>query len=382
MATSSRPYTFDRVVRILAGVALLAGAIWLVNSLRNVLLPFCVACLIAYLLEPVVELIQRVLHLKGRVIATLLTLIGVTAIVVLLGHIFVPSVVKEIHQLEEILRNTSDSNVPVPFVPDNIIEPVRKWASSIDLSDLLENSHFQSLLNQGTSFVAATVEFLLHTLEWLLTFVYVVFILIDYPSLMTNFRMLVPKKYRRVVYRVEDDMKNSMNLYFRGQILIAACAAVFYCIGFSIVGIPLAIVLGLLVGTLYIIPYFQYVTLIPVALVCLIDSMSGSVHFWSELGQCLLVYVVSQCICDYILTPKIMGKTMGLNPAIILLALSVWGSLLGLIGMIIALPMTTILLAYYKEYIIDGDDSSPIDKRQAQDAFREVTEAPKPPLKP
>lgn len=381
MPSTSRPYTFDRVVRILAGALLLAGAIWLVNSLRNVLLPFCVACLIAYLLEPIVEFLQRILHLKGRIIATLLTLVAITTVVVLLGHIFVPSIIKEIHQIEDILRSTSSSNVAVPFVPDNIIEPVKKWAASIDISDLLGNSRFQSLLNQGTTFVAATVEFLLHTLEWLLTFVYIIFILIDYPSLMTNFRLLVPKKYRTVVYRVEDDMKNSMNRYFRGQIVIAACAAVFYCIGFSIVGIPLAIVLGCTVGILYIIPYFQYVTLIPVALVCLIDSMTGSVHFWPELGQCLLVYVVSQCICDYILTPKIMGKTMGLNPAIILLALSVWGSLLGLIGMIIALPMTTILLAYYKEYIIDSGTSTPADKQQAQDAFRQVTEAPKPPLK-
>ncbi len=380
MPSTSRPYTFDRVVRILAGALLLAGAIWLVNSLRNVLLPFCVACLIAYLLEPIVEFLQRILHLKGRIIATLLTLVAITTVVVLLGHIFVPSIIKEIHQIEDILRSTSSSNVAVPFVPDNIIEPVKKWAASIDISDLLGNSRFQSLLNQGTTFVAATVEFLLHTLEWLLTFVYIIFILIDYPSLMTNFRLLVPKKYRTVVYRVEDDMKNSMNRYFRGQIVIAACAAVFYCIGFSIVGIPLAIVLGCTVGILYIIPYFQYVTLIPVALVCLIDSMTGSVHFWPELGQCLLVYVVSQCICDYILTPKIMGKTMGLNPAIILLALSVWDSLLGLIGMIIALPMTTILLAYYKEYIIDSGTSTPADKQQAQDAFRQVTEAPKPPL--
>lgn len=163
---------------------------------------------------------------------------------------------------------------------------------------------------------------------------------------------MVPMKYRPTVYRIEDDLKDNMNRYFRGQILIAGCAAVFYCIGFSIVGIPLAIVLGITVGILYIIPYFQYVTLIPVTLVCLIDSMSGNVRFWPELGQCLIVYAVSQCICDYILTPKIMGKTMGLNPAIILLALSVWGSLLGLIGMIIALPMTTLLLAYYKEYVI------------------------------
>ena len=350
--SSSRPYTFDRVVRILASVLLLAGGIWFVNSLRNVLLPFCVACLIAYLLEPAVEFLQRILHLKGRVIPTLLTLAGVSALIILAGHIFVPSIIKEMHQLEHILRASSGSDVPVPFVPDNIIEPIRRWAASLDLSDLLGNARIQSLLNKGTSFVAATVEFRLHTLEWLLTFVYVIFILIDYPSLMAGFRRMVPMKYRPTVYRIEDDLKDNMNRYFRGQILIAGCAAVFYCIGFSIVGIPLAIVLGITVGILYIIPYFQYVTLIPVTLVCLIDSMSGNVRFWPELGQCLIVYAVSQCICDYILTPKIMGKTMGLNPAIILLALSVWGSLLGLIGMIIALPMTTLLLAYYKEYVI------------------------------
>ena len=98
MPSTSRPYTFDRVVRILAGALLLAGAIWLVNSLRNVLLPFCVACLIAYLLEPIVEFLQRILHLKGRIIATLLTLVAITTVVVLLGHIFVPSIIKEIHQ--------------------------------------------------------------------------------------------------------------------------------------------------------------------------------------------------------------------------------------------------------------------------------------------
>ena len=159
--------------------------------------------------------------------------------------------------------------------------------------------------------MAATVEFLLHTLEWLLTFVYVIFILIDYPSLMAGFRRMVPMKYRPTVYRIEDDLKDNMNRYFRGQILIAGCAAVFYCIGFSIVGIPLAIVLGITVGILYIIPYFQYVTLIPVTLVCLIDSMSGNVRFWPELGQCLIVYAVSQCICDYILTPENNGQDHG-----------------------------------------------------------------------
>ncbi|MDE5976839.1 MAG: AI-2E family transporter, partial [Muribaculaceae bacterium] len=201
--------------------------------------------------------------------------------------------------------------------------------------------------------ITNTVDFLMHSLEWLLPFIYIIFILIDYEKLGEGFKLLVPEKYKGAVFQITDDVKDSMNKYFRSQMVIASCAAVFYCIGFSIVGLPMAIVMGILVGLLYMIPYFQYVTLIPVVIICFIYSLDGTVQFWPLLGQCLLVYVVSQCICDYILTPKIMGKSMGLNPAIILLSLSIWGTLLGIIGMIIALPMTTLLTAYYKKVVID-----------------------------
>ncbi|MDE7408357.1 MAG: AI-2E family transporter, partial [Muribaculaceae bacterium] len=74
------------------------------------------------------------------------------------------------------------------------------------------------------------------------------------------------------------------------------------------------------------------------------------------------VYIVVQAIQDLVLTPKIMGKAMGLNPAIILLSLSVWGSLLGLLGMILALPMTTLLLSYYERYVINGSDAETVEK--------------------
>ncbi|MDE7474381.1 MAG: AI-2E family transporter [Duncaniella sp.] len=221
------------------------------------------------------------------------------------------------------------------------------------MAKLLENQKFEALLSKGTSFISASISFLLHTLEWFLTFIYVIFILLDYKEIMRGFGMMIPPKYRKIAFKIGDDIKNSMNRYFRGQAVLALCAAVFYCIGFSIVGIPLSIVLGITVGVLYMIPYFQYITILPVAFVCLVSSMGGEFTFWTEFGKCLLVYAVSQTICDYILTPKIMGKAMGLNPAIILLSLSVWGTLLGLIGMIIALPLTTLLISYYQEYVID-----------------------------
>lgn len=359
MPSQSRPFTFDRVVRILAALLLAAAAVWLINTLRNVLLPFFLACLIAYLLEPLVGLNQRLLRLKGRVVASLLTIVEVTAVLVLLGYFFVPSVIREVAELEAMLSR-GDGAAP-SFIPPSIAGPLNQWVKDLNVGELMRSSHFMSLVNSGGSFIAAAVSWLLHTLEWLLTFIYVIFILIDYPTLTQGFKQLVPVRYRRTVFGIASDIAQSMNRYFRGQALLALCAAVLYCIGFSIVGIPMAIVLGILVGVLYMIPYFQYITLIPVAAVCLIDSMGGGAGFWTELGQCLLVYVVSQCVCDYILTPKIMGKAMGLNPAIILLSLSVWGTLMGIIGMIIALPLTTLLLSYYRRYFIDRNATPPED---------------------
>lgn len=370
--THSRPYTFDRVVRMIIGCLLVIGGVWLINTLKNVLLPFCLACLIAYILEPFVEYNRNLLRLKGRSIAIVVTLCEVTLLLSLLGYFFVPMVIDETNQLLEMLKYSAAQTIAVPYIPQSIHDFVMQHFNYESISQLLSEGHLQSLVAKGSSLIAQSLSFLLHTLEWLLTFIYVIFILLDYENLMKGFRMLVPPKYRKVAYKIGDDIKFSMNRYFRGQAFIALCAAVMYCIGFSIVGIPMAIILGVLVGVLFLIPYFQYVTLIPVAIVCYIASIGGGDPFWPELGRCLLVYVVTQSICDYVLTPKVMGKAMGLNPAIILLSLSVWGTLLGLIGMIIALPLTTLCLAYYQEYIINNRSESVAEKREEMSTLENI----------
>lgn len=355
MASDRREFTFDRVVRIIGAIILVAIGVWLINILKDVLLPFCVACLVAYLLDPIVEFTQRVLHLKGRVIATFVTLLGVGVVIGLLCYFFVPSAISEISALEKMVDEGSASiHTAASFLPAEVQEYLHRTISTENLSKLLSVSRLEAIVNGSSSVLSTVLDFLMHTLEWLMTFIYVIFILIDYNQLMRGFRYLVPPKMRPVAFRVADDIKTSMNRYFRSQALIAMCAAVFYCIGFSIVGLPLAILMGITVGILYMIPYFQYITLIPVVVLCYISSLAGVGSFWSMLGQCALVYVVSQSVCDYILTPKIMGKALGLNPAIILLSLSVWGTLMGILGMIIALPLTTLLIAYYEEYVIKG----------------------------
>ncbi|MBD5340078.1 MAG: AI-2E family transporter [Bacteroides sp.] len=353
-----KPITLDTVVRGIIALAIIGVCIWLIHILSGVLLPFCVACLIAYILDPVVDFQQRTLRLRHRVIPVFLTLIEAAVIFGGIAYFIVPSAIDEFSQLQLLVKNTSPEDLIPSFIPVSLREYLLNYLSVDNLLQSMNGTRLEAVLNKSTDVLTATVDFLLHTIEWLLTFIYVIFILIDYKRIMRGFRLAVPPKFRKRTYPILDNIKTNMDVYFRSQAVIAACAAVFYCIGFSIVGLPMAIVMGIIVGVLYMIPYFQYITLIPVAIICFVTSQTGSFEFWPEFGKCLAVYVVSQCICDYILTPKIMGKTLGMNPAIILLSLSVWGTLLGIIGMIIALPVTALLISYYKQYVLAPDTDS------------------------
>ena len=100
------------------------------------------------------------------------------------------------------------------------------------------------------------------------------------------------------------------------------------------------------------VPYLQLVGFIPTILLAVVKAADTGDSFWMIMLSALIVFAVVQTIQDTILTPKIMGHVTGLNPAIILLSLSIWGSLLGILGMVIALPMTTLLVTYYQRYVI------------------------------
>lgn len=351
LTANERYWTADRIMKLLIGVAIATALVLLIRYLSNVLLPFFAACFIAYLLQPVVDFNRRLVRIGGRTLPAVLTILDVTVVIALVIYLFLPSVVSELDMLSGIISEVTSGTRPVPKAYDNIIEFIDRYLQIDNIKSVLTGEHFETLLNKGSSLIEESLGLLMHILSWLLMLVYILFILIDYPRICNGFKMIIPHKFRRRGIAIVHDVETNMNRYFRGQGLVATFAVVFYCIGFSIVGLPLAIPMGLLVGILYMIPYFQYVTLIPVAIIVFIYSLGGHAEFFPLMGKCLLVYAVSQCICDYIITPHVMGREMGMNPAIILLSLSVWGSLLGIIGMIIALPVTSLLMSYYKRYI-------------------------------
>ena len=351
MSSTTIYWNADRIMKLIIALSLTVAIILLVNYLSDVLLPFFVACFIAYMLQPLVELNRRWTHEKGRVISSLLALIEVAIVIGGIVYLFMPHVMSEIDSLGKILHdlNTGKRQLPPEF--SGIVAYVQTHFNPEDIREMVSGLHLDTLINKGTSLLDESLGVILQALAWFMTIIYVLFILIDYPQISRGFKMIVPYKYREGAMSVVHDVQDSMNHYFRGQGFVALCAMILYCIGFSLVGLPLALPMGILVGVLYMIPYFQYVTVIPVAVICLIYSLGGAESFGSLFGKSLLVYLVSQSICDYIITPHVMGKEMGLNPAIILLSLSVWGSLLGIIGMIIALPVTSLMMSYYERYI-------------------------------
>jgi predicted PurR-regulated permease PerM len=145
-----------------------------------------------------------------------------------------------------------------------------------------------------------------------------------------------------------------MNKYFRGQALIAFFVGILFAIGFSIIKLPMGIIFGLLVGAMNMVPYLQTVGMIPGIMLAAIKAAEYDQNFLLVVISVLAVFAIVQVIEEVFLTPKIMGDATGLNPAIILLSLSIWGSLFGVVGMILALPMTTLIISYYKRFVIKG----------------------------
>ncbi len=372
-----RPYTFDRVIRIVFTIAILAGIVYLLNILKDVLLPFCVACLIAYIIEPFVQYNRNLLHLKGRIIPIFITLFETIVLFGILCYFCIPSIIDELHQTAAWIKEyASSSDLNIPFLPEPLHNLIRNNIDFHKIAASFTDQDIEHILDSILKFLNDGVNIILGILEWLIVFLYVIFILIDYDHLMKGFRLMVPPKYRPQACRIGNDIKRSMNHYFRGQALIALIVAILYATGFSIIGLPLSVVLGLMNGVLFMVPYLVYVSIIPVTILCIVYSMDQNIEFWSIWGECIIVYAVVQIIADIILTPKIMGKALGLNPAIILLSLSVWGSLLGILGMIIALPLTTLLLSYYEQYIINRTDESDREKRDDVETIDQISRFP------
>ena len=364
----NKPFTFDRVMRIVFGIALISGLVYLVTLLRDALLPFLIAWLLAYMMQPFVKFFQYKLRLRSRILSIMALFVSMVLIITLLVVMVVPSVTEEADKTIELLRTHDPGEGHIPFIPQAWLDYLE---ANVDFTQLMDYLNKENLLKatkqiapQVWSFLSNTFSVLLSVTMVFLIMLYFIFILLDYEKIANGWPQLIPGKYRPFVEGLVEDVECNMNRYFRGQALIALCVGVLLAIGFKIIDFPLAVTLGLFIGVLNLIPYMQTIGIIPMLILALLRSAETGENFWIIFGLALLVLGIVQMIQDLFLTPRIMGKAMGLNPAIILLALSIWGTLLGFIGLIIALPLTTLCLSYYKRFILQDDQGAGMADRE------------------
>lgn len=347
--------TFDSFIRGALTVAGIVAFFWLLNRLSGVLLPFFLAWLVAYFLYPLVKFYQYRLRMKNRVASIFAAMLTVIVALTLAGIFFVPSVVEEFMRLKDLVLQyftQGSHNATIPGTVENFIK------ENIDLYNLQQFFTEENLINTVRELMPKVWNLLHHSVSFVvgilasfIILLYIFFILLDYESIASGWIKLVPAKHRDFIQAVVNDVEVGMNRYFRGQSLVAFLVGVLFSIGFLLIDFPLAIGFGLFIGLLNMVPYLQLVALVPTVLLALLKAADTGQNFWVILALALAVFCVVQLIQDGIIVPKVMGKITELNPAIILLSLSVWGSLLGMLGMIIALPLTTLILAYYNQFL-------------------------------
>lgn len=359
----SKPFTFDRVVRLIIGIIVLLIIFFLVDYLSSVLLPFLLGWLLAYMMNPMVNFFQKTLRLRSRAFSIFLTFFTLIAILTGIVLLLINPVSEEVNKVSQLftqyLVNPRTHQLQLSFLPRPWQVYVNEHFSYREFQNLMNSSSFQEAMRRiqphFMSILSSTLQFVLGMFVIFVILLYDIFILLDYDRITNGWRKIIPRKYRSFAEGLVDDLMTGMNRYFRGQALVASIVAVMCIIGFSIIGLPLAIVMGLFIGLLNMVPYMQWFGYIPVTLLLWLRAMETGQNFPMLLLALLIVIVIVQIVQDLILIPKIMGKMTGLNPALILLSLSVWGSLLGIVGMIIALPMTTLILSYYKRFVLNDD---------------------------
>ena len=361
------------VVRGIITVLVLAALYLLIRRLSGVLLPFLVSFVVAYMLAPIVKFFQETCRLKNRLLSIIVTLLLISGIVTGIVAAVVPAISKQATSLSLSIKNYISQGDSIQYLSPELNTEIKELVQSLDIKALLQSDEVQEGIKKAIPVLSEWISNGISALGGLaVAFVcvlYIIFLLIDYEKITKNWLKYIPERFSGTIQMLVRDLDRNMNAYFRGQALVAGIVGILFAIGFQIIGLPMAIGMGLIIGVLNLVPYMQALGIPPCILLALIQASETGRPVWVTLVCLAAVFIVVQAIQDMVLVPKIMGDVTGMGPAWILLSLSIWGSLLGVVGMIIALPVTTLLISYYKRFVLKIEERPKRTKKNIKWTF-------------
>ncbi len=375
---SQRRYDLDRVVRILIGAGVVIGLLWLLRFLSDVLLPFAVAVLLAYLINPIVSVLER--KIRSRTAATLITVLGCLIVLAGLVILAVPLIGGELAEFGQMIDQLRVDTPPLPdaktlrtqfnaYVDAQENETVKRLL--LKLKEAIVSYDYEALALEAArriapglwSLVSGVLTFLLGLTGLIIVLLYLIFVSIDYAKLSGEWHGYLPPKYRDRIVGFVDEFSHAMSRYFRGQFIIAATVGVLFAAGFWLIDLRMGILLGLGIGVLNMVPYLQSVGLVPAVLLGVMRGIEHGTSVGWSIVLVLVVFAVVQTIQDGLLVPWIMGRQTGLRPVALLLSVFIWGKLLGFLGLLLAIPLTCLAFAWYRRFVLGQRDAEAIPTR-------------------
>lgn len=344
------------IIHSIITVIVLIALYLLIRRLSGVLLPFLISFVVAYMLAPIVNFFQHKCRLKNRVLSVVVTILLVAGLLTGAVAAVVPTISRQATALSQSVKTYVSQWDGNEYFSPRVNERIEQIIQSMDIKALLRSEEMQEGIKKVLpvlgDWISSGVNAVMSLAVVFVCLLYVIFLLIDYEKITTNWHKYIPNRFRDSIVMLMGDLDRNMNAYFRGQALVAGIVGILFAIGFQIIGLPMGIGIGLFIGVLNLVPYLQALGIPPCIILGLIQSAETGRPVWVVLLCVAAVFIVVQTIQDMVLVPKIMGDVTGMGPAWILLSLSVWGSLLGFVGMIIALPVTTLLVSYYKRFVL------------------------------
>jgi predicted PurR-regulated permease PerM len=327
--------------RSLIWFAAAAVSVLLLWLLGPVLTPFIVAAVLAYALHPAVEALaaRRVPRLLAVVLVEVVAIVALLALVLLI----IPVIAKELPLLKE----------QIPLLAERANKTLVPWLAQFGIHVSLDSASIKAFLLKT---IDANLE------EWMATVlssariggsmllalvgnaflmpVVLFYLLIDWPNLVERAQAMIPPRLRESALGFFDECDSVLGQYLRGQLLVMGVLAVYFSVALAIAGFDLALPVGVFTGLAFFIPYLGFGLGLALAL------LAGALQFggWYGVVSVLVIYGVGQVTESLVLTPRLVGERIGLNPLAVIFALLAFGHLFGFVGVLIALPVSAVLL--------------------------------------
>lgn len=329
------------------GLVALALFVWLLFLLSHLLVPFFIAAFLAYMGDPVVERLQRVGI--ARIVGVLIVFIIFIVIIVFLAFLVIPKIQEQLNMLIRVMPSFIDwgqkvmfqlvdgrANIKAFINPDHLKQAV---SSQLGHISTLMNWLLRTITHSGI----AVIDFLIRLL---LIPVVTFYLMRDWPKLKSSLCLLIPRSKEDTVVSLAREADTVLAAFLKGQLFVMIVLAIIYSIGLSLVGLNFALILGVIIGLISIVPYLG-------SIVGVILAVTIAVFQFNGLGPVvwvLIVFVIGHILEGMVLTPWLIGGRIGLHPVAVIFSVSAGGVLFGFFGVLLALPVATVVMVFVRYY--------------------------------